>query len=206
MAEGITCEYKAPYHRGQRRKKPLQPTKPTVSPTVSPENRARSATRVVDTTTAHDESILTRDSSGACQGGGQGPFVGASSSLNFLSRLQRRLRSQTRASKNASSTVLTRGNAILPGFDEERFAPPPREKAEELSRIYFELISPTYKFLHRPTVESWIQQLYDHGRILEDHANSKYAVVLMVFARASRYPYRMSDESGLGTGYIDSYN
>lgn len=79
------------------------------------------------------------------------------------------------------------GTTPLPALDELSFALPPCPEAEALLKVYFELASPTYRFLHRPTVESWLMQLCDNGSISGLHCGSKYVVVLSMLAQASRY-------------------
>ncbi|KAF4467043.1 Glyoxylate reductase [Fusarium albosuccineum] len=92
------------------------------------------------------------------ESGREGHFVGASSGLGFLLRLQRRLRKNNESVTETS--VFTLGDPVLPEFDETAFIPPTREQATSLMKTYFELSSPTY---------------------------SNYAVIMTMFAQATQY-------------------
>jgi hypothetical protein len=63
---------------------------------------------------------------------------------------------------------------------------PPREQAKHLLDRYFDFAMPTYRFLHRSTVDRWLERLSDEyegkvngGNLLSD---SKTAVVLLCLA------------------------
>lgn len=133
----------------------------------------------------------------------QGHFVGASSGLSFLLRLQRKLKKDTH--EGPETSVFTLGDAVLPEFDELAFCPPPRGEAEFLLKTYFELASPTYRFLHRQTVEGWMRQLYDDGIISGGQSHSKYAVLLTVFAQADRYTGAASNSPNANTGCVHEH-
>ncbi|KAI0964730.1 fungal-specific transcription factor domain-containing protein [Xylaria arbuscula] len=129
---------------------------------------------------------------------GQGHLVGASSGLTFLLRLQRRLRRDPDTAPRTS--VYTLGDAVLPIFDETTFTIPPRHEAESILKTYFELASPTYRYLHRPTVEGWMRELYEDGNIAGGNFYSKYAVVLTMLAQGTSYIGFNSNGSGTETG------
>lgn len=127
----------------------------------------------------------------------QGHFVGPASGLSFLLRLQRRLRRSVNLPPETS--IFTLGDAPLPSFDETSFTLPERSEALTLVARYFELSSATYRFLHRATVDGWLEQLYGVGRITEEASRSKYAVLLTVFAQATRYvPSKEEAEANTG--------
>ncbi|RWA05712.1 hypothetical protein EKO27_g9397 [Xylaria grammica] len=123
----------------------------------------------------------------------QGHFVGASSGLTFLLRLQRRLRRDPDTAPKTS--VFTLGDAVLPTFDETSFTIPPRQEAESILKTYFELASPTYRYLHRPTVAGWMRELYVDGNI----AGARLILALGLY-RGKKKP-----EGGLypPTGFIE---
>ena len=62
---------------------------------------------------------------------------------------------------------------------------PPRQQAKHLLDQYFDFAMPTYRFLHRTTVDGWLQRLSDEhegnvdGNLLSD---SKTAVVFLCLA------------------------
>ncbi|KAJ6020760.1 Glyoxylate reductase [Penicillium herquei] len=133
-------------------------------------------------------------------GAGRSCFVGSPSSLNFLQNLQQRLRSEAQGGEDTSPSIFNLGDTTLPEFNERVFVLPSRQEAESMIKTYFEITSPTYKFLHRPTVEKWTREIYEKGTVMEEHAHSKYAVVLMVFARATRYNSAASNTANTETG------
>jgi hypothetical protein len=63
---------------------------------------------------------------------------------------------------------------------------PPRHQAKQLLDRYFDFAMPTYRFLHRTTIDGWLERLSDEyeckvndGNLLSD---SKAAVVLLCLA------------------------
>lgn len=208
IRDGLDCTYMAPYCRGRRRRKATSSTSATPSlmtHSVSSasdwpsEPRADGQDAIVlqaspvetnsqnlDSSAYLAQRVTSRTSPTPGERDRQGHFIGISSGLGFLFRLHRRLNQNTGGASSQTS-IFTLGDPALPPFDEMSFAVPTLRDAHELTRTYFELASPTYRFLHRPTVESWIKQLYDNGSITGPHSNSKYAVVLSMFAQASRY-------------------
>ncbi|KAF0321174.1 hypothetical protein GQ607_011579, partial [Colletotrichum asianum] len=105
--------------------------------------------------------------------------------LSFLLRLQRRLRENSGGSTETS--VFALGDPVLPQFDNTAVILPPKEKADNLLKTYFELSSPTYRFLHRPTVEGWLEEVYQNGTVSAPHSRSKYAVIMTMFAQSIQY-------------------
>ncbi|PNH39894.1 hypothetical protein VD0004_g7020 [Verticillium dahliae] len=118
----------------------------------------------------------------------QGHYVGPASGASFLLRIQRKLQQQSSVSSDAS--IFTFGDLPLPEFDPRFLILPPRSEAEALLCRYFEFASATHRFLHRPTVERWLQELYEtHGTMREQTAaRSRTALLFMVFACAENYP------------------
>ncbi|OAP60567.1 hypothetical protein AYL99_05569 [Fonsecaea erecta] len=69
---------------------------------------------------------------------------------------------------------------------------PKREEADVLLERYFRFATPTYRFLHRPTLEKWTSQLLTGARMLTAEA----ACTLLVFSQSLLY-------TGDGGKYID---
>lgn len=48
---------------------------------------------------------------------------------------------------------------------------------------------PTYRFLHRPTLQEWFDEFYDTLGVMHDvhHAPARVALLFMVFAHARVY-------------------
>jgi hypothetical protein len=85
--------------------------------------------------------------------------VGPSSGVSFLLRVQKKLHQKVSFSPNSS--IFTFGDAPLPEFDPSFFVLPPKDDAEKLVARYFEYAIATHRFLHRPTVEQWLEEFYD---------------------------------------------
>lgn len=119
----------------------------------------------------------------------QGHYVGPASGASFLLRVQRKLQSQPTAFSSDSS-IFTFGDLPLPELDPRFLILPPRPEAESLLRRYFDFASATHRFLHRPTVERWLEELYDTSGTMREQtsARSRTALLFMVFAHAENYP------------------
>ena len=113
----------------------------------------------------------------------QGHYIGPSSGLSFLLRIQKRLHRSI--SSSANSSIFTFGDAPLPDVDSSFFVLPPISESRALVVRYFDFVAPTHRFLHRSTVESWLSDLYENpgrSRYEEDYAHA--AVLFMVLAQA----------------------
>lgn len=117
----------------------------------------------------------------------QGHYVGPASGVSFLLRVQKRLHQTLTFSK--ASSIFTFGDAPLPDFDPSFFVLPPRDEAQRLTDRYFDFAVPTHRFLHRPTVNAWLDELYDTMGIMhsKEEAPARIAVLFMVFAQAREY-------------------
>ncbi|EXJ67998.1 uncharacterized protein A1O5_08613 [Cladophialophora psammophila CBS 110553] len=60
---------------------------------------------------------------------------------------------------------------------------PKREEADALLERYFRFATPTYRFLHRPTLEKWTSQLLSGARML----TAEVACTLLVFSQSLLY-------------------
>jgi hypothetical protein len=65
----------------------------------------------------------------------------------------------------------------------------PRDEAQRLIDRYFDFAMPTYRFLHRPTVQDWFGEFYDTLGIMRNpqSAPAKVAVLFMVLALGRVY-------------------
>ncbi|KAI0906285.1 fungal-specific transcription factor domain-containing protein [Ustulina deusta] len=207
LRDQISCKYQTPYARGKRRASvrpnsmvDTGPTAPMQRPSQPQDSAWQGLTSPQHLQPGNPEA-KGRSSRASLEPGEQdrqGHFVGASSGLTFLLRLQRRLHRDPDTTPKTS--VFTLGDAVLPAFDETSFTIPPRQEAEATLKTYFELASPTYRFLHRPTVEGWMRELYTNGNITGGNFYSKYAVVLTMLAQGNRYIGSNSNSSDVETG------
>lgn len=127
----------------------------------------------------------------------EGHYVGPSSGVSFMLRVQKRLHKIV--SLSANSSIFTFGDAPLPVCDTSFFILPPKEKADALVARYFDFAVPTHRFLHRPTVQAWADELYANLGSMQDQKGEmgKKAVIFMVFAQAEEYMSNSnSDDSG----------
>lgn len=119
----------------------------------------------------------------------QGHYVGPSSGVSFLLRVQKRLHQAVSFSQ--ASSIFTFGDAPLPDFDPSGAfcVLLSKEEATTLLKRYFEFAVPTHRFLHRPTVEGWLEEFYDTMGAMksQEDAPARRALLFMVFAQAQEY-------------------
>jgi len=88
-----------------------------------------------------------------------------------------------------NASISTHGDASFPRYDPSFFVLPPADVAKGMTDAYFTFVAPTNHILHRPTVEIWLNDLYDHTSFMRDaqEARSRRAIILMIFAEAQPY-------------------
>ncbi|KAI0378787.1 hypothetical protein F5Y04DRAFT_261051 [Hypomontagnella monticulosa] len=151
----------------------------------SNQNVSRAQTSVIQSSRNSPEPLQTDR---------QGHIVGPSSGVSFLLRIQRRLASQASHYSSASS-IFTFGDLPLPEWDKSFFILPPKSEGKVLLNRYFDFAAATHRFLHRRTMEVWLDELYDTGGTMrsKEGAQSRIALIFMMFAYAKRF---QSDEDG----------
>ncbi|OHW98003.1 fungal specific transcription factor domain-containing protein [Colletotrichum incanum] len=119
----------------------------------------------------------------------QGHYVGPSSGVSFLLRVQKRLHQAVSFSQ--ASSIFTFGDAPLPDFDPSGAfcVLLSKEEASTLLKRYFDFAVPTHRFLHRPTVEGWLEEFYSTMGAMksQEDAPARRALLFMVFAQAQEY-------------------
>ncbi|KAJ4506100.1 hypothetical protein HRR90_008674 [Exophiala dermatitidis] len=119
----------------------------------------------------------------------QGHYIGPASGVSFLLRIQKRLHQAI--SFTDPNSIFTFGDAPLhpPEFDPSFCMMLPREDAQRLVNRYFDFAMPTYRFLHRPTVQKWFTEFYDTLGIMRNpqSAPAKIALLFIVFAQGRVY-------------------
>lgn len=113
-------------------------------------------------------------------------------------RVQKKLHEKTSFSQNSS--IFTFGDAPLPETDPSVFVMPPKPDAQALLTRYFEFGVPTHRFLHRPTMEMWLEEFYETKGMMKDkrYAPCRTALLFMTFAQAREYT---ADTSGLDPSF-----
>jgi len=131
----------------------------------------------------------SRNSPEASQTDRQGHYVGPSSGVSFMLRVQRKLHEKASYSYSQDSSIFTFGDAPLPEVDPSLFIMPTKQDAKELLGRYFDFAVPTHRFLHRPTVEVWLEEFYETKGTMKDKrfAPSRTALLFMTFAQAREY-------------------
>lgn len=118
-----------------------------------------------------------------------GHYIGPASGFSFLLRVQKRL--DQAISFSHPSSIFTFGDAPLhpPEFDPSFCMMLPRDDAQRLIDRYFDFAMPTYRFLHRPTIQEWFGEFYDTLGIMRDapSAPAKVALLFAVLAHARVY-------------------
>jgi len=125
----------------------------------------------------------------------QNHYVGPSSGVSFLLRVQKRLNKVVTLSPRSS--IFTFGDTPLPEFDSSFFVLPPKECAKALIARYFDFAVPTHRFLHRPSIECYLEELYGNLGVMHDRKEErgKRALLFMVFAQAQEYMPHVSGEN-----------
>lgn len=140
--------------------------------------------------------VATRPSPEPSQTDEQGHYVGPASGVSFLLRIQRKLQAQSPPGfAHNNAPVFNFGDRPLPaGYDSSFAILPPKPAAEAMVQRYFDFAATTHRFLHRPSVEAWLEELYDsNGAMLcgkEGGARSRTALLFMVFAHSNNYRSR----------------
>jgi len=134
-------------------------------------------------------SASSRNSPEPSQTDLQGHYIGPASGVSFLLRVQKRL--VQAISFSHSSSIFTFGDAPLhpPEFDPSFCMMLPRDDAQRLVDRYFDFAMPTYRFLHRPTIQVWFKEFYDTLGLMHDQqsAPAKVALLFMIFAQGRVY-------------------
>ncbi|KAJ6014372.1 hypothetical protein N7540_008963 [Penicillium herquei] len=117
----------------------------------------------------------------------EGHYVGPSSGVSFLIRVQRKL--YKHLSLPLNTPIFTFGDTPLPVGESEFMLLPQRNEADMLVARYFDFAFPTHRFLHQQQVESWVDEFYCSvlkSETVGPGMRGKRALVLMVFAQAKQ--------------------
>lgn len=137
-------------------------------------------------TSEYDDSQTSLDPD---QNDPQGNYIGPASGVSFLLRIQKRLHKAISSSQ--ANSIFAFGDAPMhnPEFDPSFCMMLPRMDAQRLVDRYFDFAMPTYRFLHRPTLQIWFNEFYDTLGAMHDKQNApaRVALIFMVFAHARVY-------------------
>lgn len=149
----------------------------------------------------------------------QGHYVGPSSGVSFLLRMQKRLQGSQTFSQgtpifNFGDAPLSRNNNMMVSGSGQDQQPPylnpsfylslSREHTKKLLERYFEFAVPVDRFLHRPTVEQWLDEFYDTMGAMHDQseAPTRTAVLFMMFAVAQQHMYPRPTQQSIDMRWV----
>ncbi|KAK5175413.1 uncharacterized protein LTR77_000552 [Saxophila tyrrhenica] len=150
-------------------------------------NEQSSGLAVTSTSPSSVES--THKSPAESQTGLHGKYIGPASGVSFLQRVQTRLGQAV--SFSHPDSIFTFGDAPLskPEEDLSFCFMLPRVDAQRLIDRYFDFAMPTYRFLHRPTIQTWFTEFYETYGTMHavSTASARIALLLMVLAHGRVY-------------------
>lgn len=132
-------------------------------------------------------------------------YVGAASGLSFLQQAVQHIESQKGSNgaadsavdveyaSPASASIFNSGDMPSLSRPTDRFVMPSKDESDRMLARYFEFATPTYRFFHRPTVESWAYQLClppdtNNAKQKENKLDGvRAAAVYLVWAQAIEY-------------------
>ncbi|CEL03687.1 Putative Finger protein [Aspergillus calidoustus] len=214
-----TCSYNASYTRGRQPAVRVTDLGPPARLAAGPralQDKSQRTIRCPPNSTAtdpasHDALLqgnllpnsepVSRTSPEPAEADLEGHYVGPSSGLSFLARVQKRFQQSVALPRGIS--VFNFGDSSLP-YDDAcsltgETAPiiPDltfamllhREDTAALVRRYFDFAVPVDRFLHRPTIEQWFDEFYETRGVMRerDAAPAQTAVLFMIFAIAQEH-------------------
>ncbi|KAG9691926.1 hypothetical protein KCU95_g7704, partial [Aureobasidium melanogenum] len=141
----------------------------------------------------------TNETSRAASPNGEGitpaGYQGPTSTFSFLRKASRRFGmvepSDSKHESREEASVFAYGDRSAPTLDlPAGFRLPDRLVTSAMTSRYFDFAAPTYRFLHRPTFESWLSRYHEQ----ESLQPIRQAIVLMVLATACLYNVESGDE------------
>lgn len=164
------------------------PSTEVVQQPASLQSREDPRNNVQTSTSAYHPASL-QTSPEPCQTDFQGHYIGPASGVSFLLKIQKRL--DEAISFSDPSSIFTFGDAPLqpPDFDPSFCLMLPKNDAQRLMDRYFDFAMPTYRFLHRPTIQESLEEFYETLGVMNGHqtAPAKLGLLFMVFAQARVY-------------------
>ncbi|KAL4888162.1 fungal-specific transcription factor domain-containing protein [Aspergillus ambiguus] len=197
------CEYTAEYTRGRLPHiPPLSP--PAASPGTHPDelDNVRKGHQIRNPEEL-DSFVDPVASPEAAHEDLEGHYVGPSSGVSFLLRVQKRL--QENVAVSPSIPIFNFGDSPLPRYDPSFLVLPTKDQAKVLIARYFDFAFPTHRFLHRPRAEAWLDEFYERlhlNKAPDPGFGEICALILMVLAQAKQYLPCSDAASGAGVNSI----
>lgn len=142
----------------------------------------------------------------------EGHYIGPSSGVSFLLRMQKRLKGSGTFSQgtpvfNFGDAPLSRhSESLSSGLDHASLSFDPsfhmslsKDYTYRLLDRYFDFAVPVDRFLHRPTVRQWLDEFYDTKGAMSNksEAPTRTAVLFMMFAVAQEHMEPRLDQAGM---------
>lgn len=202
VSSGAECTYKASYTRGKL-VQPLPSTRADETTSIpsaadrrqvqsTSEEPARPGLEAVDGVDSNGRTSRAASPEGEAAALA-GQYSGPTSAYSFLRRAWRRfglnVNQQEEKESGQAVTIFSYGDKQFPR-SAALTTLPDRQWTAEMFSIYFDFAMPTYRFLHQPTVTTWLQRYHEQ---VETHTEptslmpARQAIVLMVLATASLF-------------------
>lgn len=125
----------------------------------------------------------------SAQAGLHGHYIGPASGVSFLQRVQKRLGEAT--SFSHPDSIFTFGDAPFAQLEADMSfcLMIPKEAAQQLIDRYFDFAMPTYRFLHRPTIQAWFGEFYETFGCMQDAQRGPAQVALLLMVLAHGWVY-----------------
>jgi hypothetical protein len=210
--KGLTCRYDAKYSRGRPRTPPLSATyaplatgdrgsdsaSPQSPNQKSPQYRSNFILETQQEPAPPGVQASSRASPELDLAEIQGQVFDPTSGVSFLHRAWKRLARHDGNIVSDQATAHTddqpwtfAGDKPLPRADDSSFSLEDRKETKELMDLYFDVCIATYRILHRPTVERWLDAIYNNLRDgkspWRDIGRARTAIVLTALAIATAH-------------------
>ncbi|OAG21220.1 hypothetical protein CC77DRAFT_934198 [Alternaria alternata] len=202
---GLTCQYEAAYSRGKVvSPRPVHPAAVNAQQPASAPVYPHAILSVAPTMNVVGEE--TEPPSRASPGlEVAGQYSDSTSGLSFLNRAWRRISNKETSLINGLGS--TEDRQLLTSAGDKPFLEtgevqmPSLDRSRQLLHLYFDVCIATYRLLHRPTVEAWLETVSDnakqHRALFHGLGRAKTSAVLSVLAIASFHEEKASGEIGL---------
>lgn len=211
----LNCGYRAAYARGRPPTPPRLCLSPRPVPSQDDGTTAQVASLDVPPAQEHSHLSLPEDSSSSLPSRGspelaggvahEGPYLGPASGVAFLNRTWQRLNhdrgkgflQESLEKASRASNIFRFGNKTFPDYKDEMLVLPPWQDAVAMVAKYFDLVTPTYRFLHRDTVDHWLAEMYRQDENSHERVSrlppASAAIVLLIFADTTLFHTDVED-------------
>ncbi|KAK0101630.1 hypothetical protein ONS95_006792 [Cadophora gregata] len=209
ISHNLRCQYNAEHRRGKPA--PPQPGSQITSPSASrvtafpsPDNQSRDQLRGnvdngherVPSLPASEQRNPEHSWQGVDESRLENDYIGPTSGIAFLARSQKRLQQDfiesrsSNAEQSSQTSIFSYGDGWVPEQQAD-FNFPSKDESMYLLQQYFDFAMPTYRFLHRETVETWLQSI--HSSLENENSGvvpvskARQALIILILATAKLY-------------------